>query len=533
MSTVKRNVKEASALIATKSLESVNDAVKILKEICSISQSYSDEVKIEALEQFFISEVTYEDGRDCISRWRDSLPFLRGEILQSALSLLVKVSGATRIPVHERALCASTLFERCYLDEGYNAFKSIAIDELAEWRYRVEGAKYLFASNEETNMEYAQEVLLSVIEDHEITSSNRYSIIVDFISRSGIKSFLNMSKIRVPYDEDFVFCMQEVFFNDEENDIRDRLLSGQHILQMTGIDVDVKETVCNAIVDIAANPKLEQRVRADAADIIVREGVTAEIRTTARKIISEIGGEDVASNSGLSGIKDVYADTENVHLFTDQVNEFIVSLVTSGRKVPEFSETYDQVVSELKSKITDRKQKFNALKALHRINIDTATFTEHKATLQEIFLHVWLRINDYEGEKLNVLKKRFFEELCDMSDTCSSGHSSRFINVLSTYDSSLSLKWEDQILSNIKGRLNAAIRKCEDEELKDMIVTAQTEMAETEDIEAYNAFIKKELPSLQAELESEFVGEGHISKAVFDAAFIEGTKNVFIEKSSD
>jgi hypothetical protein len=92
-----------------------------------------------------------------------------------------------------------------------------------------------------------------------------------------------------------------------------------------------------------------------------------------------------------------------------------------------------------------------------------------------------LRINDYEEDKLNVLKTRFFEELCDMSDTCSSGHSSRFINVLSTYDSTLKLEWGDQICSNIKGRLNARIRDCEDEELRDMLIVAQTEMAEEDD----------------------------------------------------
>lgn len=528
MAAVKQRLEEASSLLAKSTLESVNDAVKILKEICSLAHSSSANVKIQALELMFTEQVTDEDGRDCISRWRDSLPFLRGDVQQAAVDLLVTVCGAKGVPIHERALCASTLFERCFLVEGYNAFKSIALGDDPEWKYRVESAKYLFASEEDTNMEYAQETLLTILEDHEISSSDRYSIIVDFISRSGIKTFLNMNKLRVPYDEDFVFVMQKLFFDDVENDIRDRLLSGQHMLQMTGIDEQIKVEVCDTILGIASDLKLEQRVRADAADIIIREGITEDSRKRARALIGDIGGEDIATSTGLKGIKDVYADTENVHLFTDQVNEFITKLVTSGRKMPEFEETYDQVVSELKSKITDRKQRFNALKALHRISIDTATFTEHKATLQEIFVHVWLRINDYEEEKLNVLKTRFFEELCDMSDTCSSGHSSRFINVLSTYDSTLVLKWDDQILSNIKGRLNARIRDCEDEDLRDMLVTAQTEMAEKDDIIAYNAFIEKSLLDLQKELETEFVGEGHISKTEFDKAFKEGTKSVFI-----
>ena len=61
-----------------------------------------------------------------------------------------------------------------------------------------------------------------------------------------------------------------------------------------------------------------------------------------------------------------------------------------------------------------------------------------------------------------------------------------------------------------------------------MLVTAQTEMAEEEDIRAYNAFIEKSLPELQKELEVEFVGEGHISKTEFDQAFKDGTKGVFI-----
>ncbi|MCF6238497.1 MAG: hypothetical protein L3J79_06760 [Candidatus Marinimicrobia bacterium] len=519
---------EARRFLDNDSLESTHEAATILRRISSINEDYSDADKLSAVKLLFTSEHIVEDGNDCISQWRDCIPFVRGDMQKKLIALIVKAACTTGIPAHQRTICASTLFERCFLQESYSAFKGIAIDNDVEWRYRVESAKYLFASELDVNVEYSQEALLEILADHSLTSSDRYGVITDFISRSGVKLYLNMGKLRIPYDEDFVFCMQQLFFEDVENDLRDRLLSGQHMLQMETVDDEFKVSICDTILGIADDATHDQRIRADAADIIIREGTTSEIRARARAIITDIGGEEI-TGKGLKGMRDIYADSENVHHFTEQVNTFIVSLVSSGVKLPEFDKVYEEVVGEMKSRVTDRKEKFKALKAMHRISVDTATFTAHKVTLPEIFLHVWLKITEYDAEKQEVLKGRLIEELCDMGDTCSSGHSSRFINVLSTYDETLKISWDDQIRSNIKGRLNASIRNIEDVKVRDSIVAAQTELALAEDISAYNDFITKLIPTLENELRQEFVGEGYVTEEEFANAFAMGTADLHID----
>jgi hypothetical protein len=56
-------------------------------------------------------------------------------------------------------------------------------------------------------------------------------------------------------------------------------------------------------------------------------------------------------------------------------------------------------------------------------------------------------------------KKRLLEELIDMYGTCSSGFSSRLVNVISGYgDFNLNISWRDQIIANFTGRLNARAR---------------------------------------------------------------------------
>jgi hypothetical protein len=57
--------------------------------------------------------------------------------------------------------------------------------------------------------------------------------------------------------------------------------------------------------------------------------------------------------------------------------------------------------------------------------------------------------------------KRLFEELEDMSGTCSSGFLSRLVNVVSGFDENLSIRisWQDQIISNFVARLNSLAQK--------------------------------------------------------------------------
>jgi hypothetical protein len=60
--------------------------------------------------------------------------------------------------------------------------------------------------------------------------------------------------------------------------------------------------------------------------------------------------------------------------------------------------------------------------------------------------------------------KRLFEELEEMSGTCSSGFATRLINVISGFGQfNIRISYEDQIVANFTGRLNTEARKISEE----------------------------------------------------------------------
>ena len=111
-----------------------------------------------------------------------------------------------------------------------------------------------------------------------------------------------------------------------------------------------------------------------------------------------------------------------------------------------------------------------------------------------------------------------------MADTCSSGHTWRFVNVLSVYEGDiLQISWEDQIKANIVGRMSASIRDIKDETLQDLVALGSMENADPEEARAFRQFADAALGDLYHELRKEFVVEGmHLALEQFDVYFKEG-----------
>lgn len=503
--------------------------------LCSLSQNFKSETKIKAVCILLSNEKVIEDGRDVLSQWRDSFPFLKGSSKDVLIDLLKEVCTTREIPEHERLITACMFYRNFHFSDAYDCFVKVLDDDTMSYRYRLEAAKYLLASDEEEYLETAQEVVLDLLtqydvsDDKEFSSQFRYGTIVDFSSRSGVKTFLSMERLGIPYNEDFVYTLQRSFFTDENNGVRERLLSGQVMLQMDSVSQEEKLSISQVLLGVAKDSKLDENTRGDAADMLTRVGPTQDLRNEAKQIIRDMGMSAVSNKRGLAGARTVYADSQNVHVFSDQVDRFIEILVDGQGDVRTYETIHDEVISFMKTIRMDSKERFSTRKALNRVSSDTATFTKFKISLQEIFVCVWEKIESYPKNARDQLKKRMVEELSDMSDTCSSGHSSRFINVLSSYDTAFKISWHDQIMSNIVGRLNARIRNCEDEDVREACSIAQTELADEEDIKVYNDFIKSSLVDLKDELYKEFVEGNYTSAEVFNDAFDLGTMKVFID----
>jgi len=296
-------------------------------------------------------------------------------------------------------------------------------------------------------------------------------------------------------------------------------------MQIPSSDAEEKNDVGEVLLHFAESNDLTENARADAADVVFRLGTHSQ-KIKAREIIVGLGYSTVDNKGfGLSRTKTMYTNSQNIHQFQTQIDTFIEKIINeTSVSVRPFHEIHNEVSDYIRSNVKEKDKRFRAFKALNRISVDTARFTNYNVTLAEIFVHVWIRILNYDNDKQEELKNRMAEELMDMGDTCSSGHSGRFINVLSDYDITLKISWNEQIKSNMVGRMLARIRDCPDAEMRSQLAMAESELAEEEDKEVYKKFIEDNLKSLKEELRKEFVGEGYITSQEFEDSFDEGAK---------
>lgn len=503
----------------------IHEAIAIYKEIC-LDPKIKWETRYCALVSF-IKHIS-DEGKDMLSRLRDFIPFYKGEALQDIIEILVRICQTNGIDSHERLFTAVTLYNRCFYEYCFKAFQDVASDDEALVDHRIEACRYLFASESEKPKQISQDCLINIIEDQSLPSEYRYKVVAGFISRSGISTILNSTKLPIPYDGEFTHGLQSVFFFNKSNGTRERILSGQHILDMPESTSEEKKDVGEQLLQIARDMKHENNIRADAADVILRLGDETQA-AEARNIITDIGFSNIGKTGDLltKRVQVIYSNQENVHdqKISETVCTFIEQMFQekiTGTK--SFNEVYNEVTELLRSKKFSSVKRFCVIKALNRVSVDTARFSKNKVTITEIFTHVWTRIQKYDKETRIILEDRLFEELEDMADTCSSGHAARFVNVLSEFDVTLRISWEDQIHANIVGRINAKIRAHPDSE---KIMLGIMENADKNDKDVFTNFLEENIPKLRGELHKEFVDDGYIKNKEFDKFFETGVKKLY------
>lgn len=511
------SVKDAENLVkeykSTDDEEKLFDAIKIYTNKCS-SKNSTDKELYESMVSFI--EYIPEEGYDMLIRWRDMIKFLKGDEKEKKIKLLAHLSKSQILSSYQRILNVVCIYNNLYIEFCYDCFRDLALDPVLLVKYKVEAARYLFGSDIEENREIAQDTLLEIIENIDYDDTFRYKVLAGFITKTGLSTYLNNKVLRIIYDEEFVYGLQKCFFHNENNDIRYRILSGQHMLSMKRVKEKEEEfrEIENVILDVAKDPNNNENTRADAADVIYRCGFDEESRTKAREIIAMLGfsEEESREKTMIGRAKTAYSNSQNVHneAISKSLNAAIEKLISeSNIKMLSYSDVHAAVSNLIQARIIDKIEKLAAFKSLNRISVDTAVFSKYRATTAEIFTHVWSRIQKHENKE--ELETRLVQELIEMSDTCSSGHSSRLINV---FDDVVKISWDDQILANVVGRLNALIRDSEEDLLIGMM-----DDADEEDRILYVTFVKENLEKLEKELYKEFVSDGYIKTDKYNESF--------------
>lgn len=523
-----KKLRDAESLCNSGIHENINKSIKLYKELCLSNLDPFDKNKI--MSSFWKN--VKDEAREMLIRWRDMIPFVKGDALAALTKLLLLICENRDIEDHERSITAVHLYNQGFLHVCFRGFESIALDDRCNLDYRIDACRFLIGSEQDENKELAQECLLQII-NGDSPSERRYKIIAGFISRTGISTYLNTTKIKIPYDENFVYSLQMSFFENRENGVRERILSGQHILGMQeAATSEDKKGVVAELLSIANNQENEENIRADAADVILRLG-GAEESKTARDIIIKLGYSGLGKSSDTQPsdrIKTIYNNSQNMHneKIEESVSKYIEKLIEgyATTKRPTFERVLTGVIQLVKDRGYTQKQKHSVKAALNRISIDTATFTSLKVTLCDILSCVWMKIAEFDKDEdmKKLLEDRLLEELSEMGPTCSSGHSGRFVNVLSAVDDTLRISFEDQIIANVAGRINAKIKAIPDEDMKMSIHAGMFPQADDEDAKIYKDFMKNTITDLEKELRKEFVGDGYVKEEEFRFYFDKAVK---------
>jgi len=502
--------------IKTGDTASQEKAIKIGTNLC-MSPFYPIDDKL----MVFRSMVRYcpDVTNDILARWRDSLKFIEGDTLNRTLRLVIQTIKTVQISSHEKIYTAVHLYNSGFIDVCYPCFSEIVIDKSMPIDYRLEASKFLLASGEKNDYEISKQFLLEFISDHFYSDEMRYTTIVSFISKTGLVTQMNFQRLNIPYNEELIFSLQMPFFSDKQNKLYWRALSGQSLLQLS-IKFD-KKFVTDQLFSVAKDPEEEYSIRVDCLDILLRLGDEEE------RLIAE----QMLNSPAFSGRSEnklpmmLYDNEQNIHnkTISEELHGFISKMMEN--RLESFS--YHDVNQEIRSftrvvNLSDN-DRHAVYKALLRISVDTAVFTDKEVTSANILTHVWSRIHsgEFSKEIVETLERRMIEELIDMSDTCSSGYAGRLVNVLSMVDETLKISWADQIASNVKGRLLSRIRDCSDPDLAASIALGMMEGADSKDSQIYREWLAEQITQIDHEMYKEFVNDGYISSKEFRQYFDE------------
>ena len=321
---------------------------------------------------------------------------------------------------------------------------------------RCQGVRYMQRIHYTGGMKYCIEAALTILKDNRYPFNKRYY-------------FFSNNDAYVKLDYEIVNeCHKYIYENFEEFNapLLYKLLSAQFILaHFVPTEYD-RIKLEDFLLSIAEDKEQTINYRAECADILYNYGVEKEYVESANIIIKELG--ELYTQNKTSTI---YTNIQNVHDTT--INKTIIQTLreliqTISLKEVKTKRHSGEVLETIRNKYSylEKNKMDKIMSSLERIMIDTAKY--EMLSISDILVLVWEYI--CQSKDSNELENRLIQELEDMDETCSSGHLSRILNVLSGYfsESVVQISLKDQLRSNIFARYTKLIKMLP-EELQDKI----------------------------------------------------------------
>jgi hypothetical protein len=275
-------------------------------------------------------------------------------------------------------------------------------------------------------------LLVSIIGKKSLSCSYRYKLLLHLLAESKIGEEVKYKNVVVDCIHKLLYTLKEpkyLVFSAQQALKHDCLLlkDCEYMLDQT-IKTNREEAVDGMTSDLAA---------AEICDFLLSCPIASDIKDKVKNRLLSIEGVDVIQ---------LFKSNQTVHQVSSDIEGFVKDLMNYN-VIP-----FATVCMSLKQHPSYNEAVENAL---NRFSLDEGLYSTMACSLSSILCRVYDKIQKHSAKES--LMQRLCEECADMSDTCSSGHLVRLINVFSGIDGGITLSIRDEINSVMQHRISKLV----------------------------------------------------------------------------
>jgi len=374
----------------------------------------------------------------------------------------------------------------------------------------------------------------SIVFDYLLEEGFRYKLLQSICNESTF-----VEDIRV--DNRLKFAFSDLSLNVKWEDYRYYIYIIQFIIKTDNLE----SKHLDILINIVKERKLDNNGIADISDFLIgiKENNSSHLLFDNIEKYITLGKEmlDSISFDG-KGVKTIYNNSQNIHKIDVEgsINPFIEKLVHLEINIPTDEEEYSKFVDNIIDNIKDysdevlnmsAEEQIRIINSINRFLLDNTIYSKYSVSLINLLIRSYYYIQTHPSR--DELMLRLCQELCDMADTCTTGHIYRIVNVFSAYEVSLTLPVEEEIKSCVYARLQKIISSKSEEE-QELIFecigsSEDIKMKEKKVIDTTSHLIGEEYAMVEHDTqdeEREYIIKGKIKKEDIN-------KNNFLVKSED
>jgi hypothetical protein len=306
----------------------------------------------------------------------------------------------------------------------------------------------------------------SIINDNNIEPEFRYKLLQSLCSES---SFFEDSK---PVDTKLRSAFSEIALQVRWEDYRYYIYIIQFIIKTNKLS----SNHLDILLKIIEERELNNNGTADIADFLlgIKEN-NANYKLPDNIDDYKKKGQELLDKISFDGkgAKSIYNNSQNIHKVNveESINPFIEKLVNIQIDIPTNEDEYDQFVENLVDRIRDytenilqfeSEDQIRVINSINRFILDNTLYSKYNVSLLNLLIKSEQYIQTHSQK--DELMLRLCQELCDMADTCTTGHIYRLVNVFSGYEVAISIPIEEEVKSCVFARLRGIIDKKTEEE---------------------------------------------------------------------